>query len=391
MGPSWLTALLAALVVTLVATPVMRRLARSVGLVDNPNARKVHNVSIPYLGGAAIALGVLLGLILAPGLEWRMAVVGVIALSLCVLGFFDDRRPLSPAPRIAVELTAALATLALGLRLDVTGVGVIDAVLTLAWIVGLTNAANLLDNMDGLAAGTAGSIAFGALLLTGGVNPVATLAAAVAGACLGFLAYNKRPASIYMGDAGSLFLGYMVSVITLAAAAPLAGPDSFLVPLMLAAIPIADTTTVVLARLRRGISPAQAGKDHLSHRLVWSGLGPGKAVLVLTTVSLLVGLAGMLAGRQYVPTALAVGSGLTVLGLLFSVALRAQVYETPGVGQPYRGNTSNGKPATNNAVAHDDMTASGALPCDRARKPDSALSELWRSMPLLPQAGENTP
>ena len=153
MGPSWLTALLVALVVTLVATPLMRRVALNVGLVDNPNARKVHKVPIPYLGGVAIALGVLLGLILAPGLEWRMAVVGVIALSLCGLGFLDDRRHLSPAPRIAVELTAAFATLALGLRLDVTGVGLIDAFLTLVWIVGLTNAANLLDNMDGLACG----------------------------------------------------------------------------------------------------------------------------------------------------------------------------------------------------------------------------------------------
>lgn len=334
MGPSWLATLVVATAVSLVATPIMRRLARSIGLVDQPSDRKVHRDPVPYLGGLAIAVAVLAGLVVAPGLGWRVGAVGLIASFLCVLGLLDDHRQLAPGPRLAVEALAALATLALGFRLPVTGVAVVDAAATLVWIIGLTNAANLLDNMDGLAAGTAASVALGVLLLGtgGGLAPVATLAAAVGGACLGFLAFNKRPATIYMGDAGSLFVGYLLSIMTLAATRPLGSGRGLTVLILLAAVPVADTTTVVFARLRRGKSPAEAGKDHLSHRLVRRGLTPGMAVITLVGAGLLISASAALVASSSLSLWYAVAFGLPVLAALLVVALPSPVYDEPVVG-----------------------------------------------------------
>jgi UDP-GlcNAc:undecaprenyl-phosphate GlcNAc-1-phosphate transferase len=331
-------AFVAAAAIALLTTPLFRQLAQRVGLVDQPATYKTQTFPVPYLGGLAIALGTLAGIALAPGQGVRVGAVALIAVALCVVGLLDDDRQLAPTPRLAVEVTAAVATFALGLRFEVTGIGTVDGGLTVLWIVGLTNATNLLDNMDGLGAGVAASIAVSSLflMLAGDAWPVAVMAAAVVGACLGFLAYNKRPASIYMGDAGSLFLGYLLAVITLAATQTLSAGHRLVVPLMLAAIPVADTTTVVMARLRRGISPVQAGNDHLSHRLVRRGLSPGPAVAVLVTASLLMGLLGSLAGRGSLPLSASLAAAAVVLGLLLGAALPVPVYDTPVTGLPAR-------------------------------------------------------
>lgn len=329
-------AFLAAAAIALLTTPLFRQLARRVGLVDKPAPYKAHTVPVPYLGGLAIALGTLTGTVSGSGPGLRVGAVTLIAAALCVVGLIDDDRQLPPRTRLAVEVMAAGATLALGLRFEVTGVAVVDGVLTVLWIVGLTNAANFLDNMDGLGAGVAASMAGSSLflMLGGDARPVAVMAAAVLGACLGFLAYNKRPASVYMGDAGSLFLGYVLAVITLAATQSLPSGPRLVVPLMLAAVPIVDTTTVVMARLRRGIRPTQAGTDHLSHRLVHQGLPPGPAVAVLVTASLLVGLLGALAGHGALPLSVAAMAAAVVLGAVLRAALPARVYDTPASGPP---------------------------------------------------------
>ena len=336
MSTSVPIAFLVAAAVALLTTPLFRQLARNIGLVDRPAARKVHMVAVPYLGGLGIASATLTGLVFAPGQGVQLGAVALIAVGMCVVGLLDDDRQLSPRTRLAVEVGAALATIALGLRFEATGLAAVDVALTVVWIVGLTNAVNLLDNMDGLGAGTAATVAGSALVVmlgTGG-HPEAALALAMIGACLGFLVYNKRPATVYMGDAGSLFLGYLLAVITLAAT-ELARPGTHLVvPLMLAALPVTDTVTVVVARLRRGISPAQAGKDHLSHRLVARGLSPGMAVLVLLATSLFVGVAGALAGLGVIPPLVALAAAGVALGPLLRVVLAAAVYDRPVLGLP---------------------------------------------------------
>jgi UDP-GlcNAc:undecaprenyl-phosphate/decaprenyl-phosphate GlcNAc-1-phosphate transferase len=336
MGSSWAIAFLAAAAMTLLTTPLFRQLARRVGLVDKPAGYKAQPVPVPYLGGLAVAFGTLTGILLMPGEGSRFGAVALLAAGLCAIGLLDDDRTLSPSTRLAVEVIAAVATLALGLRFEVTGNSVMDGALTVVWIVGLTNAANLLDNMDGLGAGVAASIAGSTLFLAlgRGGQPIAALAAAVLGACLGFLVYNRRPASVYMGDAGSLFLGYLLAVLTLAATQSLPASPRFVVPLMLASVPLADTTTVVMARLRRGIRPTQAGRDHLSHRLVRRGLAPGPAIAVLVTTSLLVGMLGSLAGRGTLPLSTAIGAAGIVLGLLLRTALPGSIYDTPANGLP---------------------------------------------------------
>jgi UDP-GlcNAc:undecaprenyl-phosphate GlcNAc-1-phosphate transferase len=330
MSPA-LSAFLVAGTVTLLLTPLFRRIARGIRLYDVPGPAKVHSVPVPYLGGLAIAAGVLTAIALTPADGLRVGVVAVMAAALCAVGLVDDAWHLPPRTRLVIEALVALVTLAVGIRFEVTGSPAVDGALTVLWIVGLINAINFLDNMDGLGAGVAGSIAISSMVLALGVagGPGAALAAAVVGACLGFLAYNKPPASVYMGDAGSLFLGYLVSVIALSVTQPLLSDARGVVLLLLAAIPLADTTTVVILRLRHGISPVQAGKDHLSHRLVAVGLSRESAVAALVSSSLTVGVLGALAGRQILPMSAAVIGAVLVLGLVLPAAIAAPVYRTP--------------------------------------------------------------
>jgi UDP-GlcNAc:undecaprenyl-phosphate GlcNAc-1-phosphate transferase len=330
MSTAAVSALFVSAAITLLTTPLVRELARGIGLVDKPAGYKVQPVPIPYLGGVAIAAGTLAGMLVVGGPWPPLGALALIAVGLCVVGLVDDHRLLAPTTRLGLEAVAAAATVALGLRLTATGIAVVDGALTIVWVVGVINATNLLDNMDGLGAGVAASIATSSLLLMLDRDGAAVigLAAGLVGACLGFLAYNKRPASVYMGDAGSLFLGYLLAVITLASTQSLPSAGTRLVtPLMLAAIPVADTTTVVLARLRRGISPMQAGRDHLSHRLVQRGVQPGSAVALLVSASLLMGLLATFAGRGTISLPAAAVAAAAVLGPVLRAALQARVYD----------------------------------------------------------------
>jgi UDP-GlcNAc:undecaprenyl-phosphate GlcNAc-1-phosphate transferase len=188
--------------------------------------------------------------------------------------------------------------------------------------------------MDGLAAGAATVVAAAVIALaTVGQQPAAVvLGAALAGACLGFLVYNRRPASIFMGDAGSLFLGFMLAVVTIDVNPALRPPASFAVPVMLLALPVLDTTTVTLARLRRGRRVSQGACDHLSHRLVALGLSPGIAVWALVMVEAASALLAVLAGRRVLPLGVAMAGVAVLVGAVSAVTARAQVYAEPIIG-----------------------------------------------------------
>ena len=206
------------------------------------------------------------------------------------------------------------------------------------WIVGVTNAINLLDNMDALAAGVSAVAALSvfALAILGRQPVVATLAAAVAGACLGFLVYNRPPASIFMGDAGSLFLGFVLAILTINVSPAVFPPVSFLIPLLLLAIPVLDTTVVTLARLRRGRPVSQGGRDHLSHRLAKRGLRRRTAVAVLIGCESVLGMLAVLAGRRVMPGGRRRRGGGGHGGGLLAVTAKAKVYREPVVGFPRR-------------------------------------------------------
>jgi UDP-GlcNAc:undecaprenyl-phosphate GlcNAc-1-phosphate transferase len=210
------------------------------------------------------------------------------AIALGVIGLVDDIRNLSPWPRFVAQSVVGLLTAILLIITDTvgspTGSVLVDALITIIWIVGITNSINFFDNLDGGASGTVAitSIALLILALQGEQYLIAALAAVLAGATSGFLLWNKPPARIYMGDAGALFLGLLIaSLVVRLDTNPINNFATLSIPILLLAVPIMDTSVAVLSRLKRGISPFQGGKDHLSHRLMRSGLSKRLAVISL--------------------------------------------------------------------------------------------------------------
>jgi UDP-GlcNAc:undecaprenyl-phosphate GlcNAc-1-phosphate transferase len=319
----------------MVVTPAARHLAMNTGLVDRPSRHKAHHRVTPYLGGIAIAVAVIAGRLTRSPTRVESVVIGLGAV-LAIMGLIDDGRPLHPLPRFVIEVACAIAVVAAGARLVGSGVPRLDDVLAVALIVAVTNATNLIDNLDGLAAGVTAAGAAGAGVLGWlGTNPhTVTDAASLVGACLAFLAFNSRPASIFMGDAGSLFLGFLLAVLAIQAGAPLPQPASIVVPLMLVAVPLTDMATVVLGRLRHHRSPIQGGLDHLSHRLAGTGIGGGPAVVTLILVQCVLSTLAVLAGRQTIPLWVAAVVGVAILAVVTGVAATVRVYPRARRGCP---------------------------------------------------------
>jgi UDP-GlcNAc:undecaprenyl-phosphate/decaprenyl-phosphate GlcNAc-1-phosphate transferase len=337
VGPVWAHAFAVAALLTLAGTPLLRRVALSTEFVDQPVAsHKSHRTPTPYLGGIGLIVAVLLGLLFTARLSPQVGVIALGGSVIGCLGLVDDHRSVGALFRFVVELAVAVCVLSADLRINATDIPVIDGVITVLWIVGVTNATNLLDNMDGLAAGVSAAAA-GAIfaLAVLAEQPItATIAAALAGASIGFLVHNKQPASIFMGDTGSLFLGFALAVVTIDVSPALRPPASFAVPLMLLALPVLDTATVTLSRLRRGRSISQGGKDHLSHRLEGRGLSRAQAVRLLVATEVAVGFVAVLAGRDVLPLGLAVLLAASVLAGLSCITASAAVYTEPVVGLP---------------------------------------------------------
>jgi UDP-GlcNAc:undecaprenyl-phosphate/decaprenyl-phosphate GlcNAc-1-phosphate transferase len=277
----------AALAISLVATPVCRLVARRLGFVARPREERWHRKPTAMFGGVAIALTTLaLGLTTSPDARvWQLMGCGFF---MAAFGLIDDVLPLKASTKLIAQIMLASALVFFGLRLHWTGSMVGDAMLTLFWIVGITNGFNLLDNMDGLCAGT--TLIAGLFLLVGivhqsGFTPSAAYLAALLGATTGFLVYNVHPASIFMGDTGSLFLGLNLAALTLVhgqAGVRSSGIVSIVAgPVLLLLIPIFDTTLVTVMRVLSGRRPSQGGRDHSSHRLVAIGLPESTAVAVL--------------------------------------------------------------------------------------------------------------
>jgi UDP-GlcNAc:undecaprenyl-phosphate GlcNAc-1-phosphate transferase len=277
-------------------TPVMRKIALKIGAVDRPNLeRKTQKEPVPYLGGVAIAIGVTVASFAALlysdfSTETFNRALSVLlpAILISAMGLYDDLKSLDPWPRLVAQSIAAVAVAIYLIQNDTLGQAFnnqfIDYAVTIVWVVGICNSINFFDNLDGGASGTVAviSIFLFAIAFDLGQSLVSALAVVTAGATLGFLIWNKTPAKIYMGDAGALFLGIIIAVLTIRLD-PEVGPQSrtLAIPLLLMAVPILDTTTVVISRLSRGISPFTGGRDHLSHRLMRKGLGQRATAYVL--------------------------------------------------------------------------------------------------------------
>lgn len=289
-----------ALTFSMLGTPLARRLALHTGVVDAPAARKLHSAPVPLLGGAAIYGAFVLALIIFGDRFYIRELIGILlgATLISLFGLADDRWGLSSYLKLGGQLVAGCMLIIGGAQVQLFAQPWLNWAITLLWVVGITNALNLLDNMDGLSGGITTVAAAFFLLLAALGNPpqllVGAMAAALIGACIGFLRYNLNPATIFMGDTGSLFLGFLLAALGIKLRFPSNVPwITWLVPVCVLAVPIFDTTLVTVSRLRRGLNPlTAAGKDHLSHRLVALGLTRREAVL---TCYLIGGSCGMVA------------------------------------------------------------------------------------------------
>ena len=296
-------------------TPVMRKIALAQGVLDRPNsAHKSHKNPVPYLGGVAIIIGVVIVsyiALISDKFTWSnfwlaTSVLGP-ALVMGLVGLWDDLKSLSPLPRFIGQSIAGIVVAFILILNDnignPTGITALDAVITVIWIVGICNSINFFDNLDGGAAGTVAitAISLTYLAITGDQYFIAALSIVVAGSTLGFLIWNRAPARIYMGDAGALFLGLLVATLTVRFKPSTDNLiNSFAIPILLLAIPILDTTVAVFSRLRRKVSPFQGGKDHLSHRLVRYGLSRKVSAITLWSLSAIYGMFAVLISSQNV-------------------------------------------------------------------------------------------
>jgi UDP-GlcNAc:undecaprenyl-phosphate GlcNAc-1-phosphate transferase len=314
-----------ALVLTIGATPVARWLAPRVGVVDQPDARKVHTRPMPRLGGAAIFIAFILALLVFENQYNFQQLVSILigASFVSFLGIWDDRWGLRPILKLLGQILGALILVATEVHTELFhGWPVLDAALTVFWVVGITNAFNLLDNMDGLSGGVgAVASAFFTLLAAMSRPPqvlVGALSAALFGGCLGFLVYNFNPASIFMGDGGAMFIGYMLAAVGIKLRFP--GNVTFvtwMIPVLVLGAPIFDTTLVFISRLRRGLNPLTTpGKDHTSHRLVRMGFTQREAVLILYLIGCALGVLAMFITQADVIESYVIGVGVLIAGIL---------------------------------------------------------------------------
>jgi UDP-GlcNAc:undecaprenyl-phosphate/decaprenyl-phosphate GlcNAc-1-phosphate transferase len=328
---------LTAFAIALAFVPVARWLAHRTGIVAHPRRDRWHRGTVQLLGGVAMAAGTLLGaavLGVAPALALPLAA----AMAMFLVGLVDDAFALKPATKLIAQIAMAAIVLYFGYRLNWLESRLLDSVLTMVWIVGLTNAFNLLDNMDGLCAGIALVVAVMLIAgLAGGAaperaGPPITFLSLLAGSIAGFLVFNFPPAKIFMGDSGALLLGFSLATLTLGQEGVRGSRSDVLSimagPLFVLLIPIFDTTLVTVSRLLSGRSPAQGGRDHSSHRLVAIGLSERSAVLVLWSLAAIGGVIGVALRRAGDGVSMAAGGVFLVAMCGFAVYLsRVHVYE----------------------------------------------------------------
>jgi len=351
-----------AFLISLAVTGAMRRFAPRLGLVDHPAARKVHSTPTPLGGGIGIVCGFVVPLVAAQlfvrsagaqselskwlPADWHLHLPGILqraqqlwgivgaGLVLSIMGLIDDRRGLPWKLRLAVQFLLAAGLCALGIRASVfTEYAWVGWAVTILWIVVLVNAFNFLDNMDALAGGIGliASSLFAAVMLTSQAEPrwlVGGCLVVLAGALAGFLVHNRPPAKIFMGDAGSTFIGLMLACLTLSGTFYEPGQGSrhvILAPLCILAVPLYDFTSVLLIRIKQGRSPFQPDRNHFSHRLVELGMTKPYAVMTVHLATLTTGLAGLLLYRVATWT-----DALLIVGLVMCVLTIIAILETAG-------------------------------------------------------------
>jgi UDP-GlcNAc:undecaprenyl-phosphate/decaprenyl-phosphate GlcNAc-1-phosphate transferase len=329
---------IAAGLLTLALTPAAARLARLLGAVDVPSGRRIHTRPTPRLGGLAICAGATAPVLwfLPAGIEGRGLLAG--ALLITLLGAVDDTLGLDPLLKLAAQAACAAIPVAAGLTIDhitlplvgLQELGDLQYPVTVFWFVAIVNIINFIDGMDGLAAGVAGIGATSFAVVAASLNrPEAAIgAAALAGACAAFLVFNFHPARIFMGDTGSMFLGFTIAGVAVSGVMKSAAAVAVVLPLLVLAIPILDTSFVVLKRLKYRRPVYAADRSHFHHRFFTIGWGQRKTVLAMYAWTALMG--GVALAIRFVPYRSAGGDwhlwGTLVLASAGVLALAAAVY-----------------------------------------------------------------
>lgn len=337
MSHNWpyVVALLVAWLGTDLLIPHVVRLAKLIGKMDVPDARKVHKEPIPRLGGIAIFMGSVLSLVvielLQPGFfttqsSWHGIIVGSSLMFL--LGVVDDLKTLSAKFKFVFQICAALVAYYLGVKILVLsnplgGMLVLpdwlSVAMTVFWLVGITNTINLIDGLDGLAAGVSmiAGITLSIIAIQTNQYLGAVIILTLVGGTIGFLRYNFNPAKIFMGDSGSLFLGFTLAAISITGVLKLAATVTILLPLLILGVPIFDTTFAIVRRAASGKPIFQPDKGHLHHRLLGIGLSQRRVVIIIYGISsLLAGIALQLIGMRAATSVIIVSLLMLILGFL---------------------------------------------------------------------------
>lgn len=316
--------------VAFISTPLVSKFAFKIGAVDRPNERKIHSIIMPRIGGLAIIVAFMIGLLIVQvetQYFWSIFIGGTI---IVIVGVLDDLYSIRPSLKFTGQVLAASIVISDGLIIEKITVPfhgtveleIFSVIITLLWIVGVTNAINLIDGLDGLAAGVSaiGLISLAIIGVIDGRIIIVQLSVILIGSCVGFLYHNFYPAKIYMGDTGALFLGYWISIISMLGLFKNVAIFSFILPILIVAIPIFDTLFAIVRRLITKQSIGQADKKHIHHRLIDMGYSHKKSVLIIYLFSTVFGLLAI------VYTSVTLQTTLIIFGvILLSVQLIAEL------------------------------------------------------------------
>ena len=298
-----------ALIISYGFTPLARQIAFKIKLLDHPNSKKSHAHPIPLLGGLSIFLAFFAGVLFTTNINNPIYGILIGSIILLGLGIIDDKLGMMPRMKLSGQILAALIAYKMGVRVITLEDYYLSMFFTVFWIVGITNAFNLLDNLNGLSSGIAGisAVFFGIMALLDSQIYIAILSFALAGACFGFLKHNFPKASIFMGDSGSMFLGFALASIAILGSWETDKISlSLSLPVLILGYPIFDTTLVTFLRLKEKRSIFLGGKDHSSHILASLRFKKKRAVLVIYIISVLLGLSALLVSTLPLPAAIAI-------------------------------------------------------------------------------------
>ena len=302
-----------ALVLSFAATPAVMAIATRIGAIDIPkDSRRVHKEPIPSLGGLAIYVGFVVGVLFFADVTQQIRGILFGSIIIVSIGVLDDIRPLHAILKFVIQIAAALIAVWHGVVLDAFSnpfafglsqpviLGSLAIPITVLWIVGITNSVNLIDGLDGLAVGvsTISSIVMLVIALMLSDPNVALIMAVLTGACLGFIPRNFNPAKIFMGDTGALFLGYILACMSILGLFKFYAVVSFVAPFLVLALPFFDTSFAFVRRLLKGKTPWSPDRGHFHHRLLDMGFNQKQAVLILYAVSGVFGLAAIIVARS---------------------------------------------------------------------------------------------